>query len=76
MHFTHEFSRENKCNRNFLEKIVATGIFSRKILQQEFSRENRCNRNLLEQIIATGIFSRKFLLQNGKKWKYLLRDLE
>jgi hypothetical protein len=58
MRFTHEFSRQNKCNGNFLEKIVAAGIFSRKILQQEFSRENRCNRNFLEKIIATGIFSR------------------
>jgi hypothetical protein len=71
MHFTLESSRENKC-----KKIVATGIFLRKILQQEFSRKKYRNRNFLEKIIATGFFSIKFLLQNGKKWKYLLRDLE
>jgi hypothetical protein len=58
----HELSRENKCNRNFLEKIVATGILSIKILQQKFSREKYSNRNFLEKIdatVATGIFSRK-----------------
>jgi hypothetical protein len=54
-----EFSRENRCNRNFLEKNIETGIFSRKILKQEFSREKYCNRNFLEKIDATGIFSRK-----------------
>ena len=34
-----EISREKKRNRNFLEKLIATGIFSRKELAQDFSRE-------------------------------------
>ncbi len=54
-----EFSRENKCSRNFLEKITATWIFSRKKLLQEFSRQKNCNRNFLEKTDATGMFSRK-----------------
>ncbi len=81
-----EFSRENNCYRIFFEKIPATGIFSRKVLQ-EFSREKYCNMNFLEKIIAIGIFSKKEMpqefsrenyskCQNGEKWKYLLRDLK
>jgi len=57
-----DFSREKKRYRNFLEKRSDTGIFSRKEAIQEFSREIN--------------FSRKLVCRNGKKWKYLLRDLE
>ncbi len=60
------FLQENKCNRNFLEKIIATGIFSRQILLQEFSRENSCANYFLEKIHVA-------------KWEereYLLRDFE
>jgi hypothetical protein len=44
---------------NFLEKISAAGIFSRKKMIQEFSRENKCYRNFLEKNLVAGIFSRK-----------------
>jgi len=71
-----DFSREKKRYRNFLEKRSATGIFSRKEAQQEFSREINRYRNFLEKRTGTGFFSRKIVRQNGKKWKYLLRDLE
>jgi hypothetical protein len=71
-----DFSREKKRYRNFLEKISATGIFSRKEAQQEFSREINRYRNFLEKRTGTGLFSRKIVCRNGKKWKYLLRDLE
>ena len=46
-----DFSREKKRYRNFLEKITATGIFSRKLIQF-ISRENNRHWNFFEKIIV------------------------